>query len=252
MKLAIVGFTDSWKDAPFEDASFRIWGMNRKYLDVPRWDRWFEIHDPAWLAEKYPHIWDQYEAWLARKDHPGPIYMADSYPQFPCSKRYPIEDVKARFGDYFTSTVTYMIAMALMEATPEDPLEELHVYGVNMRHDEEWAHQRPNAEYFLGICAGLGVKIYVPDTSALLKSPDGTLYAFGDAIDPGPWLEMEDSLRLREAGLAKQFAKATADKEAAIRAMLTFDGALQEVRYQRRQIRERQRGGVLPGLESQS
>jgi hypothetical protein len=49
-KVAIVGFAESWKLAPFTDPLVEIWGLNELWKYVPRWDRWFELHDADTLG----------------------------------------------------------------------------------------------------------------------------------------------------------------------------------------------------------
>jgi hypothetical protein len=49
-KVALVGFADSWKLAPFDDPTVDVWGLNELYKYVPRWDRWFELHDAETLG----------------------------------------------------------------------------------------------------------------------------------------------------------------------------------------------------------
>src|SRR5689334_15473635 len=47
MKVAIVGFTDHRKEAPFGDPEWEIWGLNElyRYMPVEQFTRWFELHD---------------------------------------------------------------------------------------------------------------------------------------------------------------------------------------------------------------
>ena len=66
-----------------------------------------------------------------------------------------------------------MLALAIHEG-----FEEIHVYGVDMAVDTEYHHQRPSCEFFLGLAAGMGIKIFVPDTADLLKTR--FLYGFDE------------------------------------------------------------------------
>jgi len=55
-KVAILGFTETRKVAPYNDPDFEIWGLNDLYRfraadDVQRWDRWFEIHTPECIND---------------------------------------------------------------------------------------------------------------------------------------------------------------------------------------------------------
>ena len=75
--------------------------------------------------------------------------------------RYPIEDVIKEFPTgYFSNSVCYMIALALING-----VKELNFYGVNhskmnMIHDE-YTMQKPGVDYWLGVALGRGVKYNV-------------------------------------------------------------------------------------------
>ena len=43
-KVAIVGFADTRNQAPYNDPTFEIWGLNDLHSHIPRYDRWFDIH----------------------------------------------------------------------------------------------------------------------------------------------------------------------------------------------------------------
>jgi hypothetical protein len=47
---------------------------------------------------------------------------------------------------------------------------------VNMTNADEYSHQKPSCEYFVGIARGRGIKVLVPTGSDLLKT--GRLYGF--------------------------------------------------------------------------
>jgi hypothetical protein len=149
-----------------------------KKTDFP-WTRWFEIHyldqddkgthrrrfNPDFRAQKVNDYMDD----LGKLDIP--VYMQKPWPQIPNAITYPLDQVVKMFGDYLTNTISYELALAIMEG-----FEEIHVYGVDMAvssklvlHDE-YSKQRPSCEYFLGIAQGRGIKIFIPDTSDLLKA----------------------------------------------------------------------------------
>jgi len=66
--------------------------------------------------------------------------------------------------DYFMSSVAYMAILAAMEG-----FKEIHLYGINLAIGDEYFYEKPNAEFILGYLRGKGLKIYVPQASALLK-----------------------------------------------------------------------------------
>ena len=78
--------------------------------------------------------------------------------------QYPFEKVIQKTRDYFISSITYMLSHAIsMEP------DEIALYGVDLMPDEEWDYQRACTEYLLGLAEGRGIKITIPEGSALRK-----------------------------------------------------------------------------------
>jgi hypothetical protein len=175
-KVAIVGCASSKDEAPFDDDSFEIWGVNNLFHLIPRADRWFEIHELTQEGELYKRrgkvdfrgenvkkYMKGLGDWAAKNN--CPVYMQKEWDIIPTSKAYPIQEVLEKFGNYFTNTISYEIALAILEG-----FEEIHIYGVDMAVDTEYFHQRPSCEYFIGLAMGMGIKVHVPLTADLLKT----------------------------------------------------------------------------------
>ena len=159
-KVAIVGFAmSSAMAAPFDDPEFSIWGMNQLYRHIPRADRWFEIHH-NW----HEHVVEgtDHEGWL--RAFPGPIYNAFRIPGIPHSIPFPIQDCINIGADYFTSSIAYMIALAM-----RDGFTTINLYGIDLVVGDEWDYQKPCAEFWLGIAQGRGLTVGLHANSALLK-----------------------------------------------------------------------------------
>jgi len=176
-KVAIVGCSDTCKKTPFHlKDEFEFWGVNNLFITLPGpWTRWFEIHHIAynetqrqWMRRGNPDFRglpvDQYLRQLQALNIP--IYMQQPCAIVPNAVLYPMADVKRLYGDYWTNTISYMIALAIMEGH----YDEIHIYGVDMAVNTEYHHQRPSCEFFLGIAAGKGIKLYLPDECDLLKT----------------------------------------------------------------------------------
>lgn len=189
-RIAIVGCSDSKTSAPYNDASWEIWAMNNAYAHVPVSTRnvWFEIHpikkmpDGRYMRRKLikPGIFewaydfrgqnmDDYMRSLAALD--CAVYMQQHWDIIPKSVAYPLNDITKKFGRYFTNSVSYMIALAIHQGATE-----IGCWGVDMATASEYGPQRPSCEFFLGLAAGLGIKITIPDTADLLKTQ--FLYGF--------------------------------------------------------------------------
>ena len=160
---------------------------------------------------------------LAEVDYP--VYMQDVDPKIPTSVRYPIEEITAEFGMYLTSSIAFMLALAIYE-----DVDEIHIYGVDMDNWQEYADQRACAEYFMGIAKGRGIKVVTPDGCPLLTGP---LYGYSDggAMDIG-----DLDVRARELeGLEKEAretvleAAARRDEVLLIKSKIQNTAALQKV-----------------------
>lgn len=175
-KLAIVGMARSSRsEAPFEDYSFDLWGLNEA-LSMDWFKRkdptaWFQIH-PKWDFQRLfnrndPKHWQ----WL-QQSHPFPIFMQYDYRDVPSSVRYPLEQVIDLGGQYLTSTPAMMLALGILMG-----YKQIGIWGIEMQHESEYGYQKPCMEYWLGIAKGLGIQIYLPPNCALLR---GNLYAYED------------------------------------------------------------------------
>jgi hypothetical protein len=137
--VAIVGFAEGHVgEAPYEDASFETWGINRLHTvtaaEGKRFTRWFNLHD----LEQFHGQDEEHLAFLKAFD--GPVYLraADigKY-DIPNAVPFPDAEMTDRFGRYFNNTISWLIAYAITL----DP-KVLGVYGVDMAQDSLM-----NAEY---------------------------------------------------------------------------------------------------------
>ena len=142
-KIAIVGCSDTKHLAPHNDPSWEMWGMNNAYTNVPRRTGWFEIHPIKFTDGKYfrrklirPGVFEWSNEFRGQpmetyiRDLAGldvPVYMQQHWDAIPKSVPYPLQDITSRFGDYFTNSVSYMIALAIMQGATE-----IGCYGVDM------------------------------------------------------------------------------------------------------------------------
>lgn len=168
--VAILGFFGNRAEAPLDDPSFEIWGLNQLYQvysDELRWDRWFEMHALDFLKKWNP----PYVEWLKAQPAGRPIYMQEHHDEIPASVRYPRQEVNdflsKSFGfsyDYFTSTFSYQMALALY-----DRFSTIGIYGMGLVEDGECYFERSGLEYLIGIAQGSGVRVLLESGSPLLK-----------------------------------------------------------------------------------
>ena len=188
-KIAIVGCSDSKTHAPYGDESWQIWAMNNAFAHVTRRNVWFEIHPIKEDKGKYfrrqlirPGVFKWTDNFRGQPmvdymhslaDLDIPVYMQKKWDIIPKSEEYPLQLVIQKFGSYFTNSVSYMIALAILQGATE-----IGCYGVDMATGSEYGPQRPSCEFFLGIAAGLGIAITIPPEADLLKTK--FLYGFGE------------------------------------------------------------------------
>jgi hypothetical protein len=230
-KLAIVGTAPSSIHlAPYNNPDYEIWGLNGVYsyidfANITNITRWFDIHSMEAIRrlrgstdEKY-QFGKGYYAWL--QNLTIPLYNQEIFPDFPTSVKYPLEEILARFHrKYFTNTVSWMLALAIYEG-----YEDISIFGVDMATGSEYSDQRPSCEYFIGYAEGLGINVYLPDQSDLLKTP--FLYGFEDEkknFIRAKLLARKQELEQKKAAANQQINMATAT-------LNTYDGALQDVDY---------------------
>lgn len=238
-KVAIVGFCHSTRDlAPYHDPEWQVWGLNQLYRYIPRADAWTEIHlRSLWERDAAPGT--DYLGWLRKSPLPilvGPTdYDAGRYHDIPNAVRFPIEEAMALTGgvgrlaapdtplDYFQSSIAFMFAWALLSGA-----KEIGIWGVDLNTNEEWAYQRPNLEFWIGLAKGLGTRVILPEHTALLTNVGRVRY--GDletlAVSPEALIHprmLERRLAFLRAQQAKVRARIAEDQvtdgqmEAAIR-----------------------------------
>ena len=191
-KVAIVGFApSSMQDVQvhFGDPDWEIWPLNQLYMAFPaivaHSTRWFQIHprtqyDTA-LRDHSHHQW-------MSEQKTFPIYMQQKQPDIPMSVEYPKEFVANQFRRYFTNSISWMVATAIVETLEAwqhgmDGFEEISIYGVDMAMGgpgSEYSFERPSVEYFMGIVDGMnkariasglkGINLVIPAKSDICKS----------------------------------------------------------------------------------
>jgi hypothetical protein len=173
--------------------------------------------------------------------------MQAVHDDMPASVRYPIERICAVFGRYFTSSIGYMLASAILEGRddslkvvdPDAAYGWIGLYGIDLAADSEYADQRPNAEYLIGLARGLGIEVVIAEGAALLKAD--RLYGYEPGLGDGPVGEAYDRKRIED--LTKQ-------RTDALDAAHTIEGALQEAQNRISLRKHLRRGVIVPGYSS--
>lgn len=233
-KIAIVGTAPTSSHlAPYDNPEWEVWVLNKTWMQENRWNRLYEIHGVDFLKQKHPDQWH----WLTQmQDGKRPIVMQEVHPEIKGSQRFDLQRTIDRFGQYFTNSVSYMIADAIFEQP-----EEIGIWGVDMAlggksGSDEYAAQRPSCEYLIGCARGAGIKVHVPKESDLLKCKQ----MYGYMIDTGHYPYKH---KMRDAELLERMNKAQQEINVASKEFQSFvdhrnkiiaaiQGALGEREYQ--------------------
>lgn len=98
-----------------------------------------------------------------------PLVAPYKYEEIPLSEEFPIEECVKQFGmPFFTNTICYMIAYALLKGA-----KEIELYGVNQAGSHEYTEEKGGVEYWLGVANGRGVKVSINGTNSQLMRYKG-------------------------------------------------------------------------------
>lgn len=120
-----------------------------------------------------------------------PLIAPYKYEEIPLSEPFPLEKVVKEFGKpYFTNTIAYMIAFALING-----VKEIELFGVNQAGSHEYAEEKGGVEYWLGIAIGRGVKVTINGKNSQLlryKGRYGNDMMYGYLQDYKTFLETKE------------------------------------------------------------
>ena len=161
MKIAIVGTSNSAKFAPFK-SDWEIWSIGRNHAWIPHYDKWFELHTFDHLVRsKTQKIYFDHLVTCGNK-----LHLIEPNPKCPDAQIFPKAHYINKYGKYFTSSIAWMIIHAI-EQNPTD----IGIWGVDMKGDGEYAHQRPCCEFWLGRALEKGINLNIHPSSTLLTGP---------------------------------------------------------------------------------
>lgn len=184
-KVAIIGGAESRARAPYGDHSWDIWAFSSLKLHTPRITRWFEMHALGDLKSQLRRETRQKMSYLKYmqflKQLDCPVYMQQVHEDMPNSVRYPIEDALNAFGRCFTSTVSYLIALAMLEG-----YDTIGVWGVHLVVGRAYTRQRPAVEYLLGVAQQRGINVYLP-AGCPLRVPAKPVFPSTDILYGYDW-----------------------------------------------------------------
>ena len=177
MRVNILGCGPGWIDCP--DGQGEVWGVNDLQLSR-KVDLVVDCHNLARAARGAEKLGRRNQKEVKKclkgvKKSGVPIYTTKKIKDMPNSIVYPLEKIIKEYdSDYFGSGVDYAIALAMYKGATE-----IHLWGILMILQFEYAHQKPSVEHWLGIAKGRGVKTVVHGQGAsILKTRNGLLYGY--------------------------------------------------------------------------
>lgn len=188
-KIAIVGSNitqEALIDATMSH-DWELWSVNNLYVAFPdiEFNRWFELH----VIEENHGVYYRrgYRNYPIRSETSVkeymeqlnslncPVYMQKEWEIIKQSATFPFMDIIDAYGDYMGCSFTWMMAQCLAEG-----VDEVGFFGVGLEGCEYY-YQRPSLEYLIGFARGKGIKVYIDETSNLLKA--NYIYAYKENFD---------------------------------------------------------------------
>lgn len=217
LKIALVGTAPSSRLlAPYNDPSWKIWGCSPGNMNVlPRVDAWFEIHGSLLWPENR-HYGEPYINWLRQLKIP--VYMQDQR-YMPNAAPLPKDELVKEFGPYyFTSSFSWMMAMAMREGA-----KEIALYGIDMASRDEYILQRPGAYHFFQEAKKRGIKMTAPYESDIMQPP--ALYGYSEVTPYGR------KLLARKQEINERLASMKAQRDSLGNQITYLEGALEDNDY---------------------
>ena len=216
--IAIIGSSpESFRDAPWEDDGWEIWGMNDCHPILPRWTRWFQLHaiDDLDFEGRQEYVGPAgHLKWLMAQKKP--VYlMPPDHQRVPAGHAYPRDAMVTRYGTTFLNcTAAYMMALAIEEAP-----QKIGLWCCDMAAGTEYYTQRFGVRFFQWVAREQGIDIVIPETSELAFEPP-----------PYPEVHPRQALVLRRLEVARTTLESQrAEARVAESNTILLNGRIQEI-----------------------
>ena len=166
MNITIMGSGNTLQKCIWDAPNTEYWATSSalissffKYADFV-----FELHNANYYLQ--PKI-------IKRLNDTGlPVMMKTHVSEIPLSRRLPVKQIinKLNARLYFTSSIPYIIAYAIYKE-----FKTINFFGIDLLMDSEYAFELPSCAYWIGIAEGKGIKVNIPEDSALCHAP---LYSY--------------------------------------------------------------------------
>lgn len=183
MKVAICGTGAGYENAPFGHEGWEVWGLSGHWNTGKKFDRVYEIHHGQSLEglrfEREKINWMMENVTVC---HPT------TQTGFPNAKPIDFDRYLQKYGRYFMSTLSWMMAEAMEIA------DEITICGATLSANDEYAHQKPSLTYLIGWARALGIKVNTKKDSELFSAP----FIYGMDKEPDFLDTIKDKRRIAE------------------------------------------------------
>lgn len=248
----IWGMNDLWRWLPTAEtrANMAEGTFDPQVTETYTFDAWYDIHLPTAFEDAGEERSASKLLWL-QIAHPFPVYIPEALllhvagklgmrpsdtdgwwkEKLPSVEPFPAHQIASRTIPYFTNSVAWMAAHAVLSLHDDDGLipegAELGLWGIDMSVATEYARQRPSCEFWLGMAAGRGITISIPVESDLLKSAG----MYGVEEDP-----LGAKLQSRKGEIDGHLTTLERERQALMQRMGEIDGGIRELTGAKTQI----------------
>jgi hypothetical protein len=172
--IRVVGKGPSWYTEPntwnrVELVDVEVWGVGSVYRTHRNLDRIFILHD---LRQEI--IFEDRDTIDNLKATKAVVYSNVGYEGI--CKAFPIDKVLAHYSrHYFTNTVSWMLALAIMLHP-----EEITLHGIDYLNALQYVSEKACVEYWLGFAEARGIHVELQEGANLLttEAVSGPLYGY--------------------------------------------------------------------------
>ena len=173
-EICIYGYAEETRNMVQElGPSVEIWGINMAHMflgkKLNQVKKWLQIHPRDWSSQgqKPTGYWGRPKAHFNfLQKFKGDVVMSYDEPDVPGCNVFPFERFRKKYGrEYFTNSFAYLMAVAI-----DEKVDHIYLYGINLTAIDEYTHQRPCMEYWIGRAEQAGIKVTIPPASALVKA----------------------------------------------------------------------------------
>jgi len=139
-------------------------------FNIDKVDEMLTFTSPKWMAggwtiEKYKELINNLDV---------PFITSFKIDGINKIEEYPLKEiVEAYQNTYFTNSICYMIAYAILTG-----VKRIDLWGVNQHGMKEYVNERKGVEFWIGLAMGHGIQFQINGPSHLLKKESKVLYGY--------------------------------------------------------------------------